>query len=169
MKTLNISIDLGLTLLDNTKDKICVGGLGDYVYPLFPGAEGAIRGWARSLPGHDGHKLSIISKIDPGDETRVVQNLFHWGLVPWAISASNVHFCYKRETKATIARLVTHSDVHIDDSVEVTNFTAAAGIAHNILFTGAHDDRENEKLTAPNVHIAHTWDEIWKIVHDLSL
>ena len=168
MKELNISIDLGRTLIDDTKDKICIGGLGDYVYPLFPGAEGAIRGWARSFPGHDGHKLSVISKIDPGEETRVVQNLFHWDLVPYAISANDVHFCFSRKDKGPIAKKI-RSIIHIDDSVEVINSTVASGVPCNILFIGAHDDRENEKLRASNAYIARDWDEVWKIVYNLSL
>ena len=169
MEPLNISVDLGGTLFDRSR-KIELGR--NYIYPFFPGAEGAIRGWARSVPGVLDYKVSIISKIDMGQEMRVGLSLYHSNLVPYAIDARDVHFCYKREQKGAIARLVTHSDIHIDDRVDCINSTCSEGIKHNILFIGGHDDRENVKLfekAAETVIIAHNWDEVWEIVYNLSL
>jgi hypothetical protein len=119
-----------------------------------------------------GHKLSVISKIDPYAEVRVSMSLVYHGIIPHIIDPAEVRFCYERKHKKNIAEL-TRPDLHIDDRVEPLTAVHQAGVRYKILFTGVADDRlENGKLEFgenDGLFVANTWEEIDKIASSLSL
>lgn len=156
---MNISIDMGDTLMDRNGGKFPFGK--DFVYPLFNDAKGVLAGLA-----HVGHKLTIISKIDQGQEARVTLTLLYHNLVPYLISARSVRVCYSREGKGVHARELL-SDIHIDDRVEALNAVHAVGVRHKILFTKAHDDRKSHTLSFKGVFVAKNWIEVMQIISNL--
>ncbi len=118
-----------------------------------------------------GCKLSVISKIDKGNEARVSYSLFHSGLVPNLIDPRDVAFCYTRKGKGPIAREKRIS-IHIDDRIEVLNSMHKSGVEHKILFTGIRDDRDEKdchKFVYNEVHIASTWIEIQEIIEGFCI
>lgn len=159
-----ISIDFGDTLADRKRPKIPVGK--GWVYKLFGGAQGVISGLA-----YAGHKLAIISKINPGAEARISLNLSHHGITPFIIDPEKVRFCYSREVKGPIARELG-VDVHIDDRVDCLNAIHLAGIKHKILFIGGEDRRvEGIPFTfgeSEGLLIARNWDEVGELIRNLS-
>lgn len=165
MKRRVITIDLGDTLFDR-RQKIPFGH--NYVYGLFPAAEGVIRGWRHGEKESGRHSVSFISKIEPGTEVRVSLSLFRSGIVPHVVPAQNVHFCYARAEKGAIAKRLK-SQIHIDDRMEALASTYAVGVRHNILFVEGHDDRKREGkgIEVPNLLVARNWDEVFSLVDGL--
>ena len=159
MKPFHFSIDLGDTLLDRSLPRIQYGL--DQVMPIFPGAVGALTGLHY---GSDGCCISVISKIKPGQEGIVFQNLNYHNLTPFVISARDVHFCYSREAKGSIARNLG-TLLHVDDRAEALNAVHHAGVPHKVFFTAAHARREAERpLEFEGCHFASNWDDVFRII-----
>jgi len=151
---LHISVDLGDTLFMQAASRLTVGK--GQARQLFGGAFGLLSGLV-----YEGAKVSVISKIDPGQHTGAAFSLFHCGLVPHIIAPEDVHFCFQRSEKGSIAEKIG-SQVHIDDRIHCLNAVGAVGIEHLILFTGGHDETGNPEMgeiVFPFIK-AGTWDEV---------
>ncbi len=156
----HLTIDLGDTFFDRKLPKIECNKWS--VYKTFPASIGVVTGFK-----HSGWKISVISKINLGDELRLGMSLIYHKLVPHIINVSDVHFCYTRKAKGVIARDIG-SDIHIDDRIECQNSVHDAGVPHKILFVEDHDDRQNEELLFEGIHIAHNWIEVGEILRSLE-
>jgi hypothetical protein len=160
MKKLTIAIDIGDTLLDRSTKNVLMS-TGNYTYPLFDGALDAL-----DLLIQQGHTLVIISKIDQGDEEKVISYLVHHEIISYYVRPENLHFCYERDAKGPIAQSLG-VDVIVDDRVQVHNAMERFGVNGRILFTEGHDDRQEFELTA-SVLPAKNWLEVIKHINNLS-
>ena len=155
-----ISIDIGDTLLNRSLKKIKVNN--EQISPIFKDAIKVLNK-QKTLK----NKLAIISKINPGDEPRIMLNLFYNNLVPKLISTKDIHFCFTRKAKGPIAKKIK-SFVHIDDRIQVLNAVHKAGVPYKILFIGSHDERKEFKISFKNVFIAKNWKEVGEILVSLE-
>jgi len=161
MKKLVIAIDVGDTLLDRSMGKIVRMESGRLTYPTFPCAIETMEAIKRA-----GHKMVIISKIDPGAEAKVTEYLVHHQIRPDLVDYEDLVFCYDRAEKGPIAKRLG-VDVIIDDRVQVHNSMAASDIPHRILFLGGHDDRDIYTLTT-SVLEARSWMNVFVYINNLS-
>jgi hypothetical protein len=152
---MNISIDLGDTLFNRRSRRIKIRHRN--VRPLFPGALPVLRKILRR-----GHTLHVISKIDRGDELRVMRNLAAHRLTPNIIKTENVMFCFTRAAKGPIAKCLG-IDIHIDDRIEVIRAVMRSGIRRAVLFTGAYDESEGKRLSK-KVRKAEDWKEVFSLL-----
>ena len=155
-----IALDIGDTLLNRLAPKNIEMPDGSLTYPLFPGVIEALE----HLIG-EGHKLVIISKINPGDNEKVFGYVRHHNIVPQLIQPKDVYFCHEWDEKGPIAKKI-NATVIVDDRVEVHNTMSRCEIPHRILFLEGHDDRKNSNLTTSVIE-AHNWYEVVNIIKRL--
>ncbi len=157
----HITVDLGNTLFDRRLPKIPV--YQESVYQLFRDAFGVLSGHK-----YAGDKISVISYIPLGAESRIMFNLCHHHIVPRLVNSADVHFCYSRKSKGVIAAEIG-SSVHIDDRVEVLNAINDTGATpEKILFIEAYDDRKKTKPNFKRYHVARNWEEVGAILRSLE-
>ena len=155
-----ISIDIGDTLINRKLKKIPVNE--DLVSPIFKDAFKVLERQKKLK-----NRLAIISKIEPGEEPRLMLNLFYHKLVPKLISTKDVHFCFTRKAKGPVAKKIK-SFVHIDDRIEALNAVHKAGVPNKILFVGSHDESKEFKPSFKNILVAKNWHEVEKILRSLE-
>lgn len=155
---MNISVDLGDTVFDRKAKQKRIDGT--FMRKMFPGSYSVLEDVVVR-----GHQLFIISKIDAGEESRILAVLEQHNIIPDLLNQTNVYFCYEREAKAPIARRL-HIDVHIDDRVQVMN--ALNGIVpHKLFFLEGHDDRNPENELCTEVIEVHNWPEVQQSLQHL--
>jgi len=91
------------------------------------------------------------------------------GLIPFIVRAEDVRFWTDSVQQQRVCSLLHRPLIHIDSNIDVLNKMDSLGVPHKILFIGVHDERtEHKKVSFEGAHIAHDWDEVGRIIRNIT-
>lgn len=158
-----LSVGLFDTLFDSALPRIPYGK--SLVMKITPNALGVLTGFSSLF-----HRMYILGGLRKSyNPFKICLSLHHVGLVPFIVRAEDVRFWTDSVQQQRVCSLLHCPLIHIDSNIDVLNKMDSLGVPHKILFVGVHDERaEHKEVSFEGVHIARDWDEVGRIIRNIT-